>query len=293
MIVRFTCILLFVFSLGHLVAQNPSKTNAQIEELAYTMVNDSFAENREAASESLKAELINSLRSKNSTRNQFEELKSIGLVDSKDGNFRIFSWQVFITPDQYRHEAIIQFYEGDKPLVILNDQSDEIRYPDQKELTANRWFGALYYNIIPFKVKGKMKYLLFGFDGATSTENCKIADVLNIDKKGEITFGSPIFNTEFQGIKKTSFRHFHQYDQNSKAVLNYDSEREIIIYDNLIPWTSKEFGVGLTYVPDGSYQGFKFKKSRWQQIEKVFDYVSEVPVTAENPFGKKQKVGQR
>lgn len=292
MIIRLFGVFLLLFLASAMSAQKP-KTNDQLQELAFQMVNDSVVENRVEASQLLKAELLKSLASKGSFNNDFEELSSISIADSRDGVFRIFSWQLYKSPDAYEHEAIIQFYDKEKDLVILDDQSDDIRYPDQKELSVNRWFGALYYNIIPFKVKGKMKYLLFGFDGATSTENCKIADILNIDKKGNISFGAPMFETVFQDVKRTSYRHFHQYDQNAKAVLNYDAEQEIIIYDNLIPWTSKEFGVGLTYVPDGSYQGFKLKKSKWLQIQKVYDYVSEVPVTAENPFGKKQKTNQK
>lgn len=269
--------------------QSKFMTNAELEELATQMVNDSILETRVAASDLLKTNLIKRLENKRSISDDFDELQSIAISDSKDGTFRIFSWQLYINPDEYRHEGILQFYDSDRQLVILKDKSDKIARPDKQHLTVNSWFGAIYYNIVPFKLKGKTKYLLFGFDGATRKENCKIVDVLNLNKKGNISFGAPIFNTEFQGIKRTAHRHFHQYDQNAKAVLNYDADREIIIYDNLIPWNSKEIGVGLTYVPDGSYQGFELKKSAWQHIEKVFNYASEVPVSAENPFGKKQK----
>ena len=46
-------------------------------------------------------------------------------------------------------------------------------------------------------------------------------------------------------------------------------------------------------MPDGSYEGFKLKKGTWRHIEKVYDYASEVPVTADNPFGKKDKQVQQ
>lgn len=288
---NYRCFFLIFGLLWSLQMKGQSKlmTNAELEELATQMVNDSTLETRMEVSELFKTNLIKRLRNKRSLNDDFDELKSVAVSDSKDGAFRIFSWQLYISPDEYRHEGLLQFYDADRKLVILKDRSDRISRPDRQHLTVNNWFGAIYYNIVPFKLKGKTKYLLFGFDSATRTENCKIVDVLNLDKKGNISFGAPIFKTEFQGIKQTGYRHFHQYDQNAKAVLNYDADREIIIYDNLIPWNSKEIGVGLTYVPDGSYQGFELKKSAWQHIEKVFHYASEVPVTAENPFGKKQK----
>lgn len=290
---RFVSLLFCVFAALNISAQNKLKTNVELEELAMQMVNDSLVEDRIAANDLLKVNLIKRLEQSGSKKDGFEEFTAVSVKDSGDETFRIFSWQLYISQDEYQHEAIIQFLDGNRPLVILTDKSDEIRYPDQKALTVDNWFGALYYNIIPFKLKGKTKYLLFGFDGATRAENCKIVDILNIDKKGKLSFGAPIFQSEIQGSKKVAHRHFHQYDQNAKAILRYDIEQEIIIYDHLIPWTSKEIGVGMTFVPDGSYEGFELKKGVWRHIEKVYNYASEVPVTAENPFGKKDKQVQQ
>ena len=103
MMIRLGSILFFVFCISQIWAQQPVKTNAQLEEIASRMVNDSIAEHRIAASDSLKAELVQSLLANGAINNSFEELRSIGVVDSKDGRFRIFSWQIYINPDQYKH----------------------------------------------------------------------------------------------------------------------------------------------------------------------------------------------
>jgi len=287
------CLLFLILPAFNITGQDSLKSNLELEEIAQHLVNDSLVADRIAANELLKQSLLERLKHPDSRRDDFKELTAVSVQDSGDDVFRIFSWQLFINQDEYKHEAIIQFINDNRPPIVLLDQSDDIRNPDRKELTVDNWFGALYYNIIPFKLKGKMKYLLFGFDGATRAENCKIADILNIDKKGNISFGAPLFESEVQGSKKIAYRHFHQYDQNAKAILRYDMDQEIIIYDHLIPWTSKEIGVGMTFVPDGSYEGFKLKKGAWRHIEKVYNYQSEVPVTADNPFGKKDKEGQR
>ena len=209
MILRVVSIL-FLMSIAYCpMAQTEAKINMEIEELALHVVNDSLADDRIAASQLLKKSLLNQLTERKSAKNPFRELTAVSVTDSGDDVFRIFSWQLFISPDKYRHEAIIQFMDGERPPIALSDKSDDIRYPDRKELTVENWFGALYYNIIPFKLKGKVKYLLFGFDSATRAENCKIVDILNIDKRGELTFGAPLFESEVQGIKKTAYRHFH------------------------------------------------------------------------------------
>jgi len=261
-------ICLWVFTVWS-IAANGQKTNLDLEKYALHVVNDSLVEDRLVYNDSLKTALIERLQSSKSRKDPFKELTAVSVQNSGDEVFRIFSWQVYISPDQYQHEGIIQFLDGSRNPIVLNDKSDEIRFPDRKQLTSQKWFGALYYNIIPFKAKGKVKYLLFGFDGATRSENCKIVDILNIDKKGKLSFGAPMFDTEIRGNKKTAYRHFHQYDQNAKAILRYDVDQEMIIFDHLIPWTSKEYGVGMTFVPDGSYEGFKFKRGTWREFKTI------------------------
>ncbi|MBT8220528.1 MAG: hypothetical protein KJP00_11920 [Bacteroidia bacterium] len=256
----------------------------KLEEIAKRMINDPFVDERIAANTKFKEGLLSLLNQSSARAQTFEEFESISIVNSGDGFFRIFSWQIEINSNEFKHEGIIQFLRGDKGIVVLKDRSSEIMRPNTKELSTEQWFGTLYYNIVPFKSKGKSRYLLFGFDGATSIENCKIADILTIERD-EITFGAPLFLSKQNGKEQKEFRVFHQYDQNVKAVMNYDPNLEIIIYDHLIPWNSKEIGVGMTFVPDGSYQGFELKKGKWRHISKVFHHVSQSPIGPKNPTG--------
>lgn len=269
------------------MAQSQSKRVDNLEKLAFRMVNDSLTENRIAYSDSLKNALIEMLQSAKGATNSFDELQSIAVTSSLDDQFRIFSWQVYISNNEYKHEGILQYLTGDQSIVVFDDKSDDIYRPANKELGSDQWFGALYYNIVPFKAKKATQYLLFGFDGATDAENCKIVDVLTIKKDGSLVFGAPIFEFSMAGVEQTYHRYFHQYDQNAKAVLRYDPTLEMIIFDHLIPWQSKEVGGKLTYVPDGSYQGYALKKGKWQMVDKIFHHVSASPASPENPTGKK------
>lgn len=288
--IRLTAAILLIFLFSKVDGQHQTDSEIErislekLEKFASRMVNDSIVENRIEANNLLKNSLFNVLKDPKSLNHDFEDFESVSVVESGDDHFRIFSWQLYISANEYRHEGIIQFYNGDQEPIILVDQSDKIRNAERKELTPDQWFGALYYNIVPFKSKGKKKYLLFGFDGASSKENCKIVDILSIDSK-KLSFGAPLFITKKSGMQIESFRILHQYDQNVKAVLNYDPELEIIIFDHLIPWTSKEIGVGMTFVPDGSYQGFELKKGKWKLIPKVFTHISFSPVGPNNPNG--------
>ena len=45
-------------------------------------------------------------------------------------------------------------------------------------------------------------------------------------------------------------------------VLNFNEKRDMIIFDNLIPKDKKDKGREWLYVPDGTYNGFKFKRGK-------------------------------
>ena len=53
----------------------------------------------------------------------------------------------------------------------------------------------------------------------------------------------------------------------------------MILYDHLIPFADDRSGLGLVNIPDGTYEGFIYKKGLWQHIEKFSTKVmDEAPV---------------
>lgn len=66
-------------------------------------------------------------------------------------------------------------------------------------------------------------------------------------------------------------RFFIEYNKESSAGLNWDPYLELIIYDHLIPENPLSKGIPSTYVSDGSYEGLKWKRGRWQWVDKVFN----------------------
>jgi hypothetical protein len=45
----------------------------------------------------------------------------------------------------------------------------------------------------------------------------------------------------------------------------------MILYDHLIP-ENGETGKRYTYIPDGDYEGFKWKDGKWVHVDKVFTF---------------------
>ena len=68
---------------------------------------------------------------------------------------------------------------------------------------------------------------------------------------------------------------------------------DIIIYDHLIP-EDGETGKRYSYIPDGDYEGFKWKDGKWVHINKVFNFTlkdGEAPTPVPLTEGKFQTPG--
>ena len=60
-----------------------------------------------------------------------------------------------------------------------------------------------------------------------------------------------------------------EYKKNAGPRLAYDADQDMIIYEHLIS-ESGEPQKKYTYIPDGDYEGLKWKDGKWVHIEKVF-----------------------
>jgi len=64
-----------------------------------------------------------------------------------------------------------------------------------------------------------------------------------------------------------------EYKKNAGARLTYDEEMDIIVFEHLES-ESNEPNKKWTYIPDGDYEGFKWKNGKWIHITKVFTQVT-------------------
>jgi hypothetical protein len=239
--------------------------------LAYAVVNDSIEQERFAACKVLITSLVRALKAENSFKYSFSRLKSISILAPPDSSFRIFTWQLFVNDSTYRYYGTIQMNQGTLKLFPLIDRSFEMDIPPTYEqLTADNWYGALYYNIRQFDTKEGRKYLLMGFDAFEFFQKRKVIDVLSFDSQGKPVFGAPIFvrDNPKPGLKEQ--RLVFEYSAEASFKSNWDEQYKMVLFDHLIQFPSP-FGRGMTAVPDGSYDGLRFEKGRWKFIEKVFN----------------------
>ncbi len=245
-----------------------------LEQLANTIVNDSIKANRIAAVEVFKATLATTLNKPYSFQFPFKGLKSVSIQYPADSSFRIFTLQLFINDNEYKYFGAIQKNSRELQLVDLQDASGEIDDPNYDIVDPEEWYGALYYKIEQFKGPGKKThYLLFGYNGFSFFQKRKVLDVLTFDDKGAPTFGASVF-TKHEDDKHPDGRKrlILEYTAEAAVRIQYDPAMNMIIHDHLIPMRAR---YGETYIPDGSYIGYKLEKGIWRKIDKIWHQVSE------------------
>ena len=197
----------------------------------------------------------------------FQQLTTVGKIDSPDGRIRVFSWNV-------EQDDQSQFYcdfvlkkeenkEGHKVIELI-DNSAVVMPKTEETLEATNWYGALYYQIIPIEKSNKTYYTLLGWDGNTTMSNIKLIDVLYFSGN-TVKLGYPLFKT----MTDTKRRIYFEHSEKSVMSLRWDEDQKRIMFDHLSPETPTMEGFYEYYVPDMSYDAFEFQGTKWVLVEDV------------------------
>ncbi len=240
----------------------------KINELGATVIASLNPIERQQASHQKVKLLVEALKVEGSFNYHFDSLTSISTINAPDNSFRIFTWQMLQKDYTYRFYGAIQMNTPTLKLFPLVDYSVMIDKPHDKVLDNERWYGALYYDIIKTQHKESAYYTLLGWDGNNSMSTKKIMEVLWFNDEKEPRFGAPIFSYG----KKDTFvcRYVMEYKENSVATLRRKGNEDKVYFDHLIPVNEQSEGYYFNYVPDGSYCGFEWVKGKWQYIDKIF-----------------------
>lgn len=233
--------------------------------LSDSIVNGRYEYIRVSACHQFIPVFIKALKTPGSFQYSFDSLEEISILISPDQKFRIFTWQILRFDGSYRFYGAIQMNTKEMEVYPLFDNSRFMENIEDSILDARNWYGCRYYNIIKLKQK---KYTLFGWDGNNLKSNRKIIEILHFDDSGSPLFGAALF--DFGDY--ITHRHIIEYKKGAGVGLNYDTERKKIIFDHLMP-EHDQANLKHTYIPDGSYEGFEYKRKRWMYIDKIFDII--------------------
>ncbi|MDR1983389.1 MAG: hypothetical protein LBQ28_00980 [Prevotellaceae bacterium] len=186
--------------------------------------------------------------------------RRVSQLFSKDKNIGIYTWSIPTERGMYKYYGIVKSPKG---IFILQDININDEYMTDEKFTNNKWFGAVYYDIIEININDKKAYTLLGNDLKGIVSNKKIIDVLTFDDDEKPVFGAEIFE------KPNHQRLIFEYNARSAMYLRYNREKKMIIHDFLAPVNPVFEGDYRFYVADFSYDGLIYKNGKWTLLENI------------------------
>jgi hypothetical protein len=233
-----------------------------------------------SANEAFFLRFRSALRNPNSLKVPLDSIKGITRVADEKGNLRIFTWNVPLADGSNKYFGFVQLAGDSLRVFSLRSKSIEAGNFEDKQLSADQWYGAIYYGLISGKIAGQQAYTLLGWDGYTSGSNRKLIEILTFDKQGNLQFGLPVFKTD-HGLKS---RVVKEYAEKATMTLRYDyqsilvqkgkkvkkDDTWLIVMDRLVPMDPTMRGFYKYYVAAGdTYDGFVFRDGFWSFVEDV------------------------
>lgn len=155
---------------------------------------------------------------------------------------------------------------GDVKIEYLEDCTDKIKTPEHTKTKAEKWYGAIYSQLIECKINKQTYYTLLGFKSNDGMVKTRVVDILSF-KNGKSVFGAPYFLHS----RATYQRRVFKYSSEANMMLRYDDKSKQIVFDHLSPSDSMFSGEFRFYGPDFSYDAYELTKNGWE-IREDIDY---------------------
>lgn len=279
---------------------------------AYTLKSASALPDYEkyASNEKVKAEFEKIFRSENFFNFPYDSLKNVMSLTPTDKKFRLLSWGIQLENGNYDYFGYIilnpDYHKDGKKTIALFNKTEEIAVPESAILSPQKWYGAIYYDVIPSNYKGKKCYTLLGWKGNNKLTQSKIIEVLIFKANGSVSFGSSMFRK----FKEKTLRVIFTYSSRASMSMRYEKQtlhiikkvkgkgsakktiekskkQRMIVFDRLSAidprtsqYTANLEGQYQFYVPETNiFDAFIFQEGRWVFVKDV---------DARNPETKKQ-----
>lgn len=193
---------------------------------------------------------------------RFTNLRYLGQITSPDSLLKIITWNLVLrsSPSRYFCYFIRKPESGKENRVYrLTATYREEPVMTDTIYTESDWYGALYYDIKPYKTSDKSCWVLLGIDYGNSFISRKIIDVLSFTPENLIIFGRKWFTSG----EKMKFRDVFEYASNGMMSLRFSSD-SLIVFDHLVPFSPALKDDRQYYGPDYSYDAYTFKNGLWR-----------------------------
>lgn len=218
--------------------------------------------------DSLRNEIISFIKSESSYTQKLEDIKYIGDLKSPDDVFRMITWNISLDDGTYQYFCFIQTKPdklGDSKWFELKDHHKTTSRPEYKTLNAEKWYGCLYYQIIPFKNNKTTMYVLLGWEGNDKFSNKKVLESLYFNAKNEPMFGKSVFETERMNKRRVIF----EYSKEAYMMVRFNEKLKQIVFNRLEPMNPELEGIYSYYTPTLTYDAYELHKGNWIVIKDV------------------------
>ena len=202
--------------------------------------------------------LVSALKESNSYYFNFDQLKMISTIKSPDDTFRVFSWNVPMQDGSYLYYGSIQKKAGDLRLIPLMDKTFQIPKVNSSVLNNTEWYGAQYYEIIPYQ---KGTYLLLGWKGHNAKESKKVIEVLRFTNDNTIQLGGHIFSDDKEAARK-----IFTYAKEASMFLQFQKAENRIVFDHLVELETESTKIK---VPDLTHNAYLLENPSLKLVENV------------------------
>lgn len=210
----------------------------------------------------------------------FEKL-NMSRITSSDGRVRLFNWNQPKQDGTYKYYCFVlnrDIKTGAYEWFELVDNQKEVDKIENKILNADKWMGALYYEIIPLSTdKKNNSYVVLGWDGKDDLTTRKMVDILEFSGS-KVRLGAAIFKTELGSQKRL----IYEYSNDISMSIKFYQKKKCIVMDHLAPKNPMMTGVYADYGPDGTYDLYQLEKGKFELHEKID--ISEFAEDDERPY---------
>ena len=215
--------------------------------------------------------------------------KVMSTKTSPDKAFRIFNWNIEVPKIQEHYFfCLVMKYDSRKGEYVIIELFDKSKYASRVEYSVynnKKWFGALYYEIIPIKKGLNTMYTLLGWDGNNRMSNKKVIETMAFQGKDKIKFGFPIFKSDEDTKRRVVF----QYSKKATISVKYKliKKKHYIIFDHLSPMSGQLAGIPDYLVPDLSFDAFVLESGKWKYLKDFDEEQGSLEMTSFFPSQKK------
>lgn len=195
----------------------------------------------------------------------FNDYEQLSVLLSPDEQLKVVSWNVQGQDFYNRFYGFVAIRVKDKLRVFrLNDQYRNIKNPETAALNPNRWYGAVYYEVLEHKYRGSVFYTLLGYNAHGPFSKIRVVETIEVNK-GQPRFGVPMIEVD----GRLRRRLVYEYSQRANMLLRYDAQQAMIVMDNLAPseqYLQNDFRY---YGPDFTHNALRFEKGKWLYLPDV------------------------